>query len=132
MSELVSLSVAEMQEGLRSKKFNSLELTEAHLNQISKLNDSLNAFVSIHSEESIKQAKAADTLLQKESEKCSPMTGIPCAIKDAIVMKGSVTTNGSAILKNYQSPFDASVIEKLRSQNAVILGKTNLDQFGMG
>ncbi|MCL4160878.1 UNVERIFIED_CONTAM: hypothetical protein GTU68_051881, partial [Idotea baltica] len=121
-----------MQEGLRSKKFSAVELTEAHLAQIAKHNEALNGFVSVHHDESIEQARKADERLSKEAEKAAAMTGIPVAVKDAIVMKDSVTTNGSAILKNYRSPFDATVIHKLRKQDAVLIGKTNLDQFGMG
>jgi len=114
---------------LLNKKISSLELTQAVLTQIDK--SKVQAYVTITKEEAIKQAKAADEKI-KSNKDIAPLTGIPIAIKDNMCTKGTLTTCSSKILANYIPPYDATIVTKLKQAGAVIIGKTNMDEFAMG
>ncbi|MFH1347241.1 MAG: Asp-tRNA(Asn)/Glu-tRNA(Gln) amidotransferase subunit GatA [Candidatus Margulisiibacteriota bacterium] len=116
---------------LINKEISSLELTKAVLAQIDKVENKIQAYVTVTKEEAIKQAKAADEKI-KNNDNLSPLTGIPIAIKDNMCTKGILTTCSSKILANYIPPYDATVVEKIKAAGAVIIGKTNLDEFAMG
>jgi aspartyl-tRNA(Asn)/glutamyl-tRNA(Gln) amidotransferase subunit A len=116
---------------LINRKISSLELTEAVLDGIKKTEDRVRAYVTVTKEEAIKQAKAADERI-KNNENFSPLTGIPIAIKDNMCTRGMLTTCSSKILANYIPPYDATVVTKLKEAGAVIIGKTNMDEFAMG
>jgi aspartyl-tRNA(Asn)/glutamyl-tRNA(Gln) amidotransferase subunit A len=116
---------------LINRKISSLELTEAVLDGIEKTEDRVRAYVTVTKEEAIKQAKAADERI-KNNENFSPLTGIPIAIKDNMCTRGMLTTCSSKILANYIPPYDATVVTKLKEAGAVIIGKTNMDEFAMG
>ena len=90
----------------------------------------LNSFLSVDEELALKQAEEADKKIK--SGEFGMLMGIPCAIKDAILVEGQKCTAASKILENYVAPYDATVIKKLKEAGAVILGKTNLDEFAMG
>lgn len=131
---LVELTIKEIIEGLKSRKFSSEEITKAYLENIKKdLNskESINAYISVFEEESIKMAKEADKLISKGE--ATELTGIPVGIKDNINIKGFPTTCGSKILKGYIASYDATVSERLiRKEKMVLLGKLNMDEFAMG
>jgi aspartyl-tRNA(Asn)/glutamyl-tRNA(Gln) amidotransferase subunit A len=127
---LNELTIKEAQEGLRSKKFTSVELTEACLARIKDRNKEINAFITVCEESALAEARLADGLLQSGQD--SPLTGIPFSVKDAICTAGVLSTGASKILENYTPPYDAAVIAKLRKQGAVLLGKNNCDTFGHG
>ncbi len=116
---------------LINKKISSLELTEAVLAQIDKTENKIQAFVTINKEAAIKQAKAADEKIKK-NENITPLTGIPIAIKDNMCTKGTLTTCSSKILANYIPPYDATIVSKLKQAGAIIIGKSNMDEFAMG
>ena len=116
---------------LKNKEISSLELTEAVLAQIDKVEEKIQAYVTVTKEEAIKQAKAADEKIKK-NDNISPLTGIPIAIKDNMCTKGTLTTCSSKILANYIPPYDATIVEKLRDAGAVMVGKANMDEFAMG
>lgn len=123
--------LSELRLALDTKQVTSVELTEYFLARIAKLNQELNAFVTVCSEEAIKQARIADDYINSPGE--NPfLCGIPFAAKDLFNTKGMRTTASSKILDNYISPYDSTVIAKLKEQKAVLLGKTNLDQFAHG
>lgn len=132
MSELYSLSVREMRQGLLSKKFSAVELTEAHLKRIASTEGELNSFITVCEDGARAAAKKADERLGKEAEKSPLLTGIPVAIKDMLVTKGVETTCGSKILKGFVPPYDCTAVARLKKEGAVVLGKTNLDEFAMG
>ena len=115
---------------LAQKKFSSAELTQFHLDRIARLNPELNAFVTVDAARSLAQARAADA--QIAAGKAQPLTGIPVAHKDIFCAKGWLTTCGSKMLANFVSPYDAHVVERLNAAGAVILGRTNMDEFAMG
>src|ERR1035437_5359498 len=115
---------------LAQKKLSSAELTQFHLDRIARLNPELNAFVTVDAARSLAQARAADA--QIAAGKAQPLTGIPVAHKDIFCAKGWLTTCGSKMLANFVSPYDAHVVERLNAAAAVILGRTNMDEFAMG
>lgn len=131
--KLNELTIKEAKEGLKNKKFSSVELTKACLEQIKKHNSSLNAFITITEKEALEQAKKADELaLQGKAWEAKPLLGIPIAFKDLYSTKGIKTTAGCKVLKDYIPPYDATVVKKLKDAGAVIVGKTNLDAWAHG
>ncbi|MFH1576576.1 MAG: Asp-tRNA(Asn)/Glu-tRNA(Gln) amidotransferase subunit GatA [Candidatus Margulisiibacteriota bacterium] len=116
---------------LTNKKISALELTEAVISQIDKVESRVQAYVSINKDQAIKQAKAADERIKNNSN-LTPLTGIPVAIKDNMCTKGMLTTCSSKILNNYIPPYNATIVDKIKAAGAVILGKTNMDEFAMG
>jgi aspartyl-tRNA(Asn)/glutamyl-tRNA(Gln) amidotransferase subunit A len=106
-------------------------LTKAYLQQIQGMNTALNAYITVSDQEALKEAQASDER-RAQGKSRGVLDGIPLAIKDNILIKGIRATGGSAILREYVAPSDATVIEKLRTAGAVFVGKTNLDEFAMG
>jgi len=126
-----NLSIIKIHKGLLDKEFSSVELAKEYLSQIDKKDNDISAYLSVTPELALAQAKKADELIA--SGKFIPMlAGVPCAIKDCILVDGVKCTAGSKILENYVAPYDATVVRKLKEQGAVILGKTNMDEFAMG
>src|SRR5256885_7376428 len=127
---MLNASLKELPAALAQRKIASVELTRLFLERVEKLNGSLNAFITVDAEKSLAQARAADERIAKGATQ--PLTGIPVAHKDIFVTKGWLTTCGSKILSNFIGPYDAHVIERFNDAGAVILGKTNMDEFAMG
>jgi len=123
-------TLKELAAKLASKEASSVEMTRYFLGRIAKLGKPLNAFVTIDEEKSLAQARAADERIAKGG--AGPLTGIPVAHKDLFCANGWLTSCGSKILSNFVAPYDAHVIERFNSAGAVILGKTNMDEFAMG
>lgn len=126
---LQELTIAKAHKHLTKGDFTALELTEAYLAEIEKKNKDLNAYLEVF-DDAREQARTADALLK--AGKASVMTGIPIALKDNILMKGKRVGASSRILTGYVASYDSTVIAKLRAQGAVILGRTNMDEFAMG
>ena len=116
---------------LVNNEITSLELTEAILSRIDEVEGDVKAYLTLTRDEAIAQAKAVDEKIAR-GEKISFLEGIPGGIKDNICTKGVKTTCASKILQNFVPPYSATVVNKLNAENAVILGKTNLDEFAMG
>jgi aspartyl-tRNA(Asn)/glutamyl-tRNA(Gln) amidotransferase subunit A len=123
-------SLAELQAALVAKKVSSVELTRGFLARIRQLDGTLNAFVAVDEETSLAQARAADE--RRRRGEAGPLTGIPLAHKDIFCTRELPTTCGSRMLAGYRSPYDAHVIEQFARAGAVLLGKTNMDEFAMG
>ncbi len=121
--------LSEHSAALRNKTYSSVELTQHYLKRIDSAK-ALNAFITVTEELALEQAQYADRMLH--DNKAHALTGIPMAHKDLFCTKGVLTTCGSKILSNFVSPYDATVVEKLKQQGMVILGKTNMDEFAMG
>src|SRR4029079_8329962 len=122
--------VAELSRQLASKAISAVELARAYLERIERLNGTLNAFIAVDAERTLAQARAADERIAQG--RGTPLTGIPIAHKDLFCARGWRTTCGSRMLANFVSPYDAHVIEQFNAAGAVILGKTNMDEFAMG
>src|SRR5258706_9924946 len=123
-------TVAELSRQLAAREISSVELTRSYLERIERLNGTLNAFITVDPEKSLAQARAADERIARGD--AAALTGIPIAHKDLFCAKGWLTTCGSKMLANWVSPYDAHVIERFNAAGAVILGKTNMDEFAMG
>ncbi len=123
-------SVTELAAGLRSGEFSSVELVEHYLERIERLDGELNSFITVTAEQAIEQARAADARIAAGD--AGPVTGIPIAHKDIYCTNGVKTSCGSRMLDNFTAPYDANVVSRLRDAGAVMLGKTNMDEFAMG
>jgi aspartyl-tRNA(Asn)/glutamyl-tRNA(Gln) amidotransferase subunit A len=117
-------------ETMRAGKISAVELTRAYLDRIQQHNPSLNAFLTVTSEDAIRAAEAADKARKAGDER--PLLGIPIAIKDVLSTQNVETTCGSKILQGYCPVFSATVVERLEAAGMVMLGKTNCDEFAMG
>ncbi|HET7031322.1 MAG TPA: Asp-tRNA(Asn)/Glu-tRNA(Gln) amidotransferase subunit GatA [Candidatus Limnocylindrales bacterium] len=137
MTDLTRLLAHEMTDGLRAGALSSRELTTAHLDAAEAGNRTLNAWLTIDRDRALAEADAADARLAAAratgaSAAEHPLLGVPVALKDLISLKGGQCTAGSRILEGYVAPYDAHIVERLRAAGAVILGKTNMDEFAMG
>ena len=123
-------SLTRLARELRAKRLSSVELTRGFLERIERLDPRLNAFITVDPERSLAQARAADARFAAGD--AAPLTGIPVAHKDLFCARGWRTTCGSRMLADWVAPYDAHVIERFDAQGAVLLGKTNMDEFAMG
>lgn len=127
--DVLKTSLKEIRDGIRAKKFSSVEVTQSYLSQIEKWNGKLNAYITVN-DKALEAAKRADEAIAKGDQ--APLAGIPIAIKDMFCTKGLRTTAGSKILENFIPPYSATVVERLEKAGMVSLGKTNQDEFAMG
>jgi aspartyl-tRNA(Asn)/glutamyl-tRNA(Gln) amidotransferase subunit A len=123
--------IRELHQKLISGEITSVQLTEQYFNAIAKKDSEIGAYLTLCREQALKQAAFVDGQIKK-GEKIDMLAGIPCAVKDNMCVDGIRTTAGSKILDNYIAPYDATVVRRLKEAGAVILGKTNLDEFAMG
>ena len=127
---LHELTIKKAHQLLKEKEISSQELTRAVLDRIDAVEEKVGAYVSVARETAMEQAKIADHAISQGN--ILPLTGIPMAIKDLMCTKGLRTTCASRILENFVPPYDATVVKKLKTQGAVIVGKANMDEFAMG
>jgi len=127
---IYDLTLAELRSGLDKRELSAVEITQAYLERIAATNPGINTFITICNETALAEAEAADRLIA--AGRVSPLTGVPIAAKDIFNTAGLRTTCGSHILENYVSPYDATAISRIKKQNAVIIGKLNMDEFAMG
>ena len=124
-------SIHEIVSGVKEKKFKAVEVMEKYLKNISKHESRVNAFLSIREEKALEEAMIIDAKIAK-CETVGRLAGVPVAVKDNICTDGIKTTCASKMLEDYISPYDATVIKKLKGEGAIIIGKTNMDEFAMG
>jgi len=131
-----NLTLREASALLREGQVSSVELTQAMLARIEAVDPAIRAFITVTPELALEHARRADATIAAwrsgAIDSLHPLTGVPLAIKDVIVVEGAPATCGSRILENFYPPYNATVVEKLLAAGAVILGKTNTDEFAMG
>ena len=125
--DITELTVHELQEKLKNKELTITDITKAYVDRIDKKEKDVQAFVTTLKDEALEEAKELES---KETE--GDFVGIPIGIKDNICTKGIKTTCSSRMLENFVSPYDATVIEKIKKENMINLGKLNMDEFAMG
>ena len=116
---------------IKKKKATAYEIIQDIFNQIDKVDNLIKAFLVVEREEALKKAQEIDKKV-KNGEKIPPLAGVAVAVKDIIATQGTETTCGSKILKGFIPPYDATVINRLKDAGAIIIGKTNMDEFAMG
>ncbi len=130
MDAMIDKSIRELSEDLHARRISSEELTRHFLSRIERLDPRLNSFITVCGERALDEAREADIRLAEG--RAGPLTGIPYAHKDIFCTEGVKTSCASRMLDNFIAPYDATVTEKLKQAGAVMLGKTNMDEFAMG
>ncbi len=128
---LSNLTIKETHKGLLNKDFSALDVCKDYLKRVKEKNKDIFAFLTVNEDLATSQAKRVDDKIS-HGEKLDLLAGVPCAIKDNILLSGVKCIAASKILENYIAPYDATVVRKLKEKEAVILGKTNMDEFAMG
>lgn len=128
---LTELKAWEIADGLRNKDFSCEDITKEYFKNIKATDDEINAYISTMEDEATKKAKEVDQKFVNREE-LSEIAGVPISIKDNISVKNVGMTCGSKMLENYVSPYDATLISKIKNSDGIILGKVNLDEFAMG
>ena len=131
MNDLTRQSAATLATAIARKEVSSEEVTQAHLDRISQVDERVHAFLYVDPQESIARAREVDQQIGR-GELSSPLAGVPIALKDLLATKGLPTTCGSRILEGWRPPYNATIVEKLHAAGVVSLGKTNMDEFAMG
>ena len=129
MIDLKNLTIKKVHEAFTKGDYSAVDLAKAYLEQIKKTDKDIHAYLEVYSDV-LEQAKVADEIIK--SGKATLLTGIPIAIKDNILIKGRKASSASKILENYTATYDATVIERLKKEGVVFLGRTNMDEFAMG
>lgn len=129
--DIIKLSAIEMKEKLENKEISSREIVEAHIKRIDEIEGELNVFITLTKEEALETADRIDEKI-KDGEELGLLAGIPIGIKDNIITNGIRTTCASKMLENFTPPYESRVVERIKEEDGIILGKTNMDEFGMG
>jgi len=125
------LSIEDITKGLAEKRFSARELAKEFLDVAKKKDKDIHAFLNFTEDRALNQAEEIDKKISR-GEKLGFLAGVPCSVKDAILVEGAPCTAGSKALEYYIAPYDATVVTKIKDAGAVIIGKTNMDEFGMG
>ncbi|MDT5039893.1 MAG: aspartyl-tRNA(Asn)/glutamyl-tRNA(Gln) amidotransferase subunit [Actinoplanes sp.] len=127
MSDVTRMTAAQIAGLIASGEVSAVEVASAHLDRIAAVDERVHAFLHVDREGALAAARAVD-----EGTVAGPLAGVPIAVKDIIATKGVPTTAASKILEGWKPPYDATIVERLRTAGTVLLGKTNMDEFAMG
>ena len=131
MNNLYELTAKELRDKFLSDELSAVEIVNSFYERIEKVEDKIKSFVSLRKDNALNEAKKLDEK-KKNGEKLGRLAGIPIAIKDNILIEGQKSTSCSKILENYIGIYDATVVKKLKEEDAIIIGVTNMDEFAMG
>ncbi len=131
-TDLTRMTASALAQQIADGQVSAVEVTQAHLDRISAVDEAVHAFLHVSGESALDQARAVDQARSAGVPSASPLAGVPLALKDILVQKGSPATAGSKILKGWMPPYNATVTQRLLDAGIVVLGKTNLDEFAMG
>lgn len=129
--DITSLTALELKEKLKNKEISAREVVSAYMDRVKEKEPEINAFITVTEEEALRAADRVDEKI-RNGEELGLLAGIPVAIKDNISTKGIRTTCASKMLENYIPPFEATVIERIKEEDGIIIGKTNMDEFALG
>jgi len=129
--DFTTLTISQIRELLKSRQATAVEIAQSHLARIEQNDKEVRAYLSLCPERALAQARRVDEAIAA-GEALAPLAGVPVAVKDVILTRGIRTTCASRILENFVAPYDATAVERLERAGAVILGKTNCDEFAMG
>src|SRR3990167_2988763 len=127
---LETLTIEEARRALDAKEYSALDLTNTYLDAIAQKDGEIHAYLEVWTDSARQEARAADEVIA--AGKSKPLTGIPIAVKDNILIEGRIASSASKILEHYVASYDATVISRLKAQGAVFLGRTNMDEFALG
>jgi len=125
------MTIQDIRNSLLKKEFSARELAQEYLVRIREKDQELHAFLNLAEKLALAQAREIDEKIAKGLD-LPALGGVPCSVKDAILVEGVLCTAGSRMLENYVAPYDATVVQKIKKAGALIVGKTNMDEFGMG
>ena len=131
MDELITMTAAELSAALAAGEVSAAEVTTAHLDRIAAVDDKVKAFLHVAGDDALAQAREVDSK-RKAGEPLGPLAGVPVAVKDLFTTVGMPTTCGSKILEGWRPPYESTITRRLRDAGAVLIGKTNMDEFAMG
>ena len=131
MDELVTMTAADLSAAMAAGEVSAAEVTTAHLNRIAAVDDRVRAFLHVAGDDALAQAREVDAR-RKAGEPLGPLAGVPVAVKDLFTTVGMPTTCGSKILQGWRPPYESTITRRLRDAGAVLIGKTNMDEFAMG
>ena len=131
MDKLYSLTAMQMKDLLEKKEVSSVEITKSVIDRIEKTDKDIQAYISYNFEDALKKAEKVDEKIAK-GEALGKMAGVPVAVKDNMCTRHLRTTCASKMLENFVPPYDATVVKKLYDNDAIIIGKTTMDEFAMG
>jgi len=131
MPDWTRATAADLAQALAAGEVTSVEATQAHLDRIEAVDGPIHAFLTVTAEGALESAAAVDAR-RSSGEEMGALAGVPIAVKDVMAMRGAPTTCGSKLLEHWEPPYDATIVERLRAADMVVLGKTNMDEFAMG
>ena len=131
MDELITMTAADLSAAMAAGEVSAAEVTTAHLDRIAAVDDRVKAFLHVAGDDALAQAREVDAR-RKAGEPLGPLAGVPVAVKDLFTTVGMPTTCGSKILQGWRPPYESTITRRLRDAGAVLIGKTNMDEFAMG
>jgi aspartyl-tRNA(Asn)/glutamyl-tRNA(Gln) amidotransferase subunit A len=131
MDELITMTAAELSAAMAAGEVSAADVTEAHLNRIAAVDDQVKAFLHVAADDARARAREVDAR-RKAGEPLGPLAGVPVAVKDLFTTVGMPTTCGSKILEGWHPPYESTITQRLRNAGAILIGKTNMDEFAMG
>ncbi len=131
MDKLITMTAAELSAAMASGEVSAADVTEAHLDRIAAVDDQVKAFLHVAADDARARAREVDAR-RKAGEPLGPLAGVPVAVKDLFTTVGMPTTCGSKILEGWRPPYESTITQRLRNAGAILIGKTNMDEFAMG